>query len=1828
MSSSLQVRVGVRVRPLTCDEQSQGGKQIVASCQHNNTIEILKRKFTFDGVYDESVSQSHLYSCVGADGMLEAFLDGYNSTIMAYGQTGSGKTFTMGSEADYCSMSSTFAATDEPKDAPHQGLIPRFMTDIFGSLHQRKIQDQEKSDKENFNGQDSKQNRSQLIDYQVSASFLEVYGEDIHDLLSDDSRRVLPLREDGEGGIVVVGLKEEKINRAEDALQVLHDGTLNRTTAATLMNKKSSRSHAVFTIILKQITREYRGDPSQDQGGTMDVTTVSRFTFVDLAGSERMKKTGAEGERAKEGIKINQGLLALGLVINALADDEKLTKGEKVHVPYRQSKLTRLLQDALGGNSQTLFLACVSPSDTNASETASTLTYANRARNIKNAPTKNIDASVAEMQRIYALNNVLERELVRVKFGGATNEPEDTTDGNDIGEASEELVNSDAAQAYLTKIREKAAESKAVHVAPPVVSNRDAPSIKSTLSTVSLSSMSQASSQPVRISAKSRRQSVLDSIDNSILGVNPDEDIALLDKLLELQHMDQEFDKEAKEDHKKLHQVEGELEAQEQLLLQLKENMKGYYILKDRFEAMMMEVQSLESEKTLLAKELESAQVDPSKGCSKAIKRRLDDVESKLARARSETRKNQQNFRRAEQEAQKAKALQQKIDTLKHGKVALIKKQREATATHRESTEAKSREIQTLKNKERKAGQKMTKLEAEVQKHKMNLDKRKEFCDKLSDKLKKTESHLMKVLALRKRDGAGGANSTRPTDKNVIAKVDTKQGFAPPSEEVNSLRFLLEKLVMDRAAISLLKSKYESKVAEYSDLMRSMVAEMKLLKEAKEELRTCEDEDDSSNVEQAIRDSNQTIEDLELSLEVVEGDLERIRSKLPHIDTAEVEEEPSKFESDAMKMIANLSGPVSKTLLWDILEITTKSEVAKAELDEKLKRKEAALSSFEKEIQCLNQHIIHLSQDLDRRRSFGSHSSETSSDYLSGIVELKARLSDIENDNTTLSNTIRRNGIHLEEKDTLLSTMSEKLTIMEVTMTNAGVEAKQQVQETMDKLQELWKVIGMPSNEREEVRIRIESCLELSCADALEETNRLQKQYRDEAGQLSQEIKQMYEAMGMEEEFTNVQASWPRNTTMLREIDALQKTKAQIIPTYNSAIERRSCIISNVEAALDALGKPSSELCQELADLLNNRPLRQKKKRALLAATSPNRRTKASKNRRATQFKQVEELVRALETGQEGVDDASQTNFSNESVQDHGTSNDQTGESNSLSEEYLDRCESELKKLKMIKTNVKVSNQSIREEAKQLTADMHLRGRELLSLSIHSIKKRMKDLPSWWDPHIAEEVCRSIVSREALIKVNATYTRHLEAVHDSLSSLSNGRRTLSQTLKEIVKSAHNSLLQTVEGEIDAGEAYASFDAALARLPPLSKESMNACIEEMNTLIAAVDAMAQSEVEALTVVWDALNVSNSEKGVFWGAVEESTKSFQSQSHNNFDSVLKACTTDIEEWLLCAVKDAQKIHRTLSNSLLKLNKIHEEVERLSMKQGNKSKIMSLDSELCILSAKLAEFEEKANSKQRLTRKTNSSSLLKEEKFRKQMQNNFILKVKSLSRLLSDWESTEGCKFDDQMLSTEVSKLLQHPDGVERRTAFMHLKTVQQKSKRVVHNSISPRRRNALEGSSVSSHSSRPSSQRSTNSARSNDSKSKERRRLRSRTPGALPDSASSRLGKSTSPPRTRVNGTKLDGSKSPAQGQVYRAHSPAKQNVRSTTPLSNHPSPNRRNDSNPRVLTSKQLNPRSETRTPPTRKQQSLAIRTDKNDSPILPFGQILAKTPTQKENFRF
>ncbi|OVA15456.1 Kinesin [Macleaya cordata] len=348
------VQVLIRVRPLNNMERSSNGynrclKQ--ESAQNISWIGQPEARFTFDHVACETVNQEMLFRVAGLP-MVENCLSGYNSCMFAYGQTGSGKTHTMLGEI----------AELDVKPSPDRGMTPRIFEFLFARI---RAEEESRSDEK--------------LKYNCKCSFLEIYNEQITDLL-DPSCTNLLLREDIKKGVYVENLTEFEVQTVNDILSLLTQGAANRKVAATNMNRESSRSHSVFTCVIESRWEK-------------DSTTNLRFArlnLVDLAGSERQKTSGAEGERLKEAASINKSLSTLGHVIMVLVD---VAHGKQRHIPYRDSRLTFLLQDSLGGNSKTMIIANVSPSICSAAETLSTLKFAQRAKLIQNNAVVNEDAS-------------------------------------------------------------------------------------------------------------------------------------------------------------------------------------------------------------------------------------------------------------------------------------------------------------------------------------------------------------------------------------------------------------------------------------------------------------------------------------------------------------------------------------------------------------------------------------------------------------------------------------------------------------------------------------------------------------------------------------------------------------------------------------------------------------------------------------------------------------------------------------------------------------------------------------------------------------------------------------------------------------------------------------------------------------------------------------------------------------------------------------------------------------------------------------------------------------------------------------------------------------------------------------------------------------------------------------------------------------------------------------------------------------------------------------------------------------------------------------------
>ncbi|KDP41698.1 hypothetical protein JCGZ_16105 [Jatropha curcas] len=397
------VKVAVHVRPLIGDERAQGCKDCVTVISGKPQVQIGTHSFTFDHVYGStgSPSSAMFEECIAP--LVDGLFQGYNATVLAYGQTGSGKTYTMGTGF---------------KDGIQTGIVPQVMNVLFSKIETLKHQ----------------------TEFQLHVSFIEILKEEVRDLLdptclnksdtanghtgklSVPGKPPIQIRETSNGVITLAGSTEVSVSTLKEMAACLEQGSLSRATGSTNMNNQSSRSHAIFTITLEQMRKLnplFPGDSSPNESMNEEYL-CAKLHLVDLAGSERAKRTGSDGLRFKEGVHINKGLLALGNVISALGDEKKRKEG--VHVPYRDSKLTRLLQDSLGGNSKTVMIACISPADINAEETLNTLKYANRARNIQNKPVVNRDPMSSEMLRMRQQLEFLQAELCARGGGGSSSD--------------------------------------------------------------------------------------------------------------------------------------------------------------------------------------------------------------------------------------------------------------------------------------------------------------------------------------------------------------------------------------------------------------------------------------------------------------------------------------------------------------------------------------------------------------------------------------------------------------------------------------------------------------------------------------------------------------------------------------------------------------------------------------------------------------------------------------------------------------------------------------------------------------------------------------------------------------------------------------------------------------------------------------------------------------------------------------------------------------------------------------------------------------------------------------------------------------------------------------------------------------------------------------------------------------------------------------------------------------------------------------------------------------------------------------------------------------
>ena len=418
--TSENIKVCLRIRPMNLQEKGRNDMNCIEPVGINQLIftnKNMRRSYTYNLVFGPETTQEDIFYNCSINKLIDSALDGYSVTIFAYGQTGSGKTYTIMGRDD--SINEKILSNDK-----YSGIMPKSINYIWNTVGSR----QEK--------------------YYIKVSFLEIYNEQINDLLNIGNIN-LQIRWDQRQGFFVEGLLVIECKKPEDIVEVILQGTKNRKKGSHELNKDSSRSHSILTVY---VISEFH---SQGQ----NFKKYGKISFVDLAGSERLKETHSSGGMIKETGNINKSLFVLGKVISSLTDK----KNNNQHIPYRDSKLTMLLMDSIGGTSKTLMIACVSPSATYSDETMSTLNYASRTMNIKNKPLVQMEGKDIPVARLKHQNNKykLENEFLKNEFIKLLGQVPDIQSGglteDDIEKfkVSQGIISDDVKNAELQKLTEE-----------------------------------------------------------------------------------------------------------------------------------------------------------------------------------------------------------------------------------------------------------------------------------------------------------------------------------------------------------------------------------------------------------------------------------------------------------------------------------------------------------------------------------------------------------------------------------------------------------------------------------------------------------------------------------------------------------------------------------------------------------------------------------------------------------------------------------------------------------------------------------------------------------------------------------------------------------------------------------------------------------------------------------------------------------------------------------------------------------------------------------------------------------------------------------------------------------------------------------------------------------------------------------------------------------------------------------------------------------------------------------------------------------------------------
>uniref|UniRef100_A0A8C7RST8 Kinesin family member 21A n=1 Tax=Oncorhynchus mykiss TaxID=8022 RepID=A0A8C7RST8_ONCMY len=1000
-----------RIRPQLAREKIEGCHICTFCMPAEPQVMLGKDKaFTYDYVFDMDSQQDIIYThCT--EKLIEGCFEGYNATIFAYGQTGSGKTYTMGTGFDV-------NISEE-----ELGIIPRAVKHLFRGIEERRHSATEQG--------------KPVPEFKINAQFLELYNEEVLDLFEStrdmDGKRqksTIKIHEDASGGIYTVGVTTRTVTSEAEMMQCLKLGALSRTTASTQMNIQSSRSHAIFTIHLCQV-RVCTPDDSESNetdgrlaNGSSEInsefeTLTAKFHFVDLAGSERLKRTGATGDRAKEGISINCGLLALGNVISALGDRSK----RSTHVPYRDSKLTRLLQDSLGGNSQTVMIACISPSDRDFMETLSCLNYANRARNIKNKVMVNQDKASQQISALRTDIARLQMELMEYKTGKRMVGEDGMESINDmahensmlqtensnlrirvkamqetidaqrarltqylsdqanqvlakVGEGTEEIGN--MIQNYIKEIEElraKLLESESVNE-----------NLRKTLSRANTRSSLYAgggSFSPAHFAPEIVASDIIEMcvcVCVCVCRVCEDH-VSDHEEGEELEGEEEEYEMEGEEssdesDSEELDEKEDfqadlanitcEIAIKQKLIDELENSQRRLHTLKQQYEQKLMMLQSkirdtqLERDKVLHNMgSVETCTEEKAKKIKLEYEKKLSSMNKEMQKLQSAQKEHARLLKNQSQYEKQLKKLNQDVAEMKKTKVGLMRQMKEVQEKNRVSECRRNREIATLKKDQRKHEHQLRQLEAQKRQQDLVLRRKNEEVTALRRQVRPTSGKVNRKVSLPEplQDPSHRGIPGRPHSAGAVAPNGTPRKYPLRTGSVYTTRTA--------------RVKWQSLERRITDIIMqrltisNMEADMNRFLKQREDLTKRREKVSRKREKIATEgtDTDRSIQSLNEEMDALAANIDYINDSIADCQANIMQMEEAKEEGDTVDITAVISScnlSEARFLLDHFLHMAINKGLQAAQKDSQVKMMEGRLKQTEINSATQNQLLFHM----------------------------------------------------------------------------------------------------------------------------------------------------------------------------------------------------------------------------------------------------------------------------------------------------------------------------------------------------------------------------------------------------------------------------------------------------------------------------------------------------------------------------------------------------------------------------------------------------------------------------------------------------------------------------------------------------------------------------------------------------------------------------------------------------------------------------------------------------------------------------------------------------